>query len=238
MIDSKINIILVEDEQIYSRMILFQLSNVIIPKKEIGINHVSSITELEELKEFVEPTIILLDLGLSDSFGKDTFIKTKELFPTSSIIVLTGNNEEQLAAQIMESGAEDFILKTEVNQPYLSRTIRHAVLRKTNAKRSLDSNLIYEFAFQNLPIPAVIYNLQDLSKVDSTDSFKYFENSEEFEKLDKFIETFLSQDVNSAFSEDLFIEREFVHGENKSVLHIKYLKEINCVIFYLNNKIF
>src|ERR1700722_18454969 len=73
---------------------------------------------------------ILLDLALPDSKGQQTFDKAKAHAPTVPIVVLTGLDDEALALQMLQSGAQDYIAKVDLNASILSRTIRYAIERE------------------------------------------------------------------------------------------------------------
>jgi len=66
-----VNLLVVEDETVYSRIIMYQLSKLEIPGKKLHVHLVTSIAEMQEFKEFLNPDIVLLDLGLPDSQGTE-----------------------------------------------------------------------------------------------------------------------------------------------------------------------
>lgn len=74
--------------------------------------------------------LVLLDLSLPDSHGFETFITTRNYVPQMPIIVLTGLNDENLAIKAVREGAQDYLIKGEVNGHLLRRSIRYAVERK------------------------------------------------------------------------------------------------------------
>src|SRR5580700_4260896 len=51
--------------------------------------------------------VILLDLGLPDSNGLETFTRTKLQASGVPIILLTSDHSEQLALQMVQDGAQD-----------------------------------------------------------------------------------------------------------------------------------
>jgi two-component system cell cycle sensor histidine kinase/response regulator CckA len=54
---------------------------------------------------------ILLDLGLPDSQGLNTFKKIYTQTPNIPIIVLTEYKDEELAVQMVNEGAQDYLMK-------------------------------------------------------------------------------------------------------------------------------
>jgi PAS domain S-box-containing protein len=73
---------------------------------------------------------ILVDLNLPDSQGLETFTKINEIFSEKPIIVLTGLNDRELAYRAVREGAQDYLVKDEVDGRLLDRCIRYSIERK------------------------------------------------------------------------------------------------------------
>ncbi|MEI7834079.1 MAG: diguanylate cyclase [bacterium] len=73
--------------------------------------------------------VVLLDISLPDSHGIDTFNRLNEACPDIPIIVLTGNNDEEMALMSVQAGAQDYLVKGQVDTPLLVRAIRYAIER-------------------------------------------------------------------------------------------------------------
>jgi two-component system, cell cycle sensor histidine kinase and response regulator CckA len=73
---------------------------------------------------------ILLDLGLPDSWGHDTFLAAHATASHIPIIVLTGVGDEALAIRTVQEGAQDYLVKGQADASVLERSIRYAVERK------------------------------------------------------------------------------------------------------------
>src|ERR1700724_1117746 len=73
--------------------------------------------------------IVLLDLGLPDGHGLDTVRRAHAAAPEVPVIVLTGLDDEALAAQAMNAGAQDYLIKGQIENRALPRALRHAVER-------------------------------------------------------------------------------------------------------------
>lgn len=84
--------------------------------------------------------VILLDLGLPDSQRFDTFARVHAQTPEVPIILLTALDDEVLAMKAVRQGAQDYLIKGEVNSDLLSRTIRYAIERK-KAQEKLQRSL-------------------------------------------------------------------------------------------------
>ena len=74
--------------------------------------------------------VILLDFSLPDSPGLASYRQLKSQAPEVPVVVLTGQDDEELAAQVLEHGAQDYLVKGELSGKLLARSIRYAVKRK------------------------------------------------------------------------------------------------------------
>jgi PAS domain S-box-containing protein len=74
--------------------------------------------------------VILLDLGLPDSQGLSTLTKLNEIKPDAPVIVLTGLKDESVGVQAVHEGAQDYLIKGQVDSRLLMRSINYAVERK------------------------------------------------------------------------------------------------------------
>lgn len=74
--------------------------------------------------------ILLLDLGLPDSWGADTFLRAQSKFDDLPIIVLTSLDDTDVATRAVHLGAQDYLVKSQVNASALLRSVRYAIERK------------------------------------------------------------------------------------------------------------
>ena len=74
--------------------------------------------------------VILLDLGLPDSDGIDTLIDVHKISTKTPIIVLTGLNNEEIGIFAVKIGAQDYLIKKEIDNKLLKRSIRYSIERK------------------------------------------------------------------------------------------------------------
>jgi signal transduction histidine kinase/CheY-like chemotaxis protein len=72
---------------------------------------------------------VLLDLRLPDASGLEAVDRVVASFPDVPVVVMT-SYDETLAAAALQRGAQDYIVKGEVNPSLLSRSLSHAVARK------------------------------------------------------------------------------------------------------------
>lgn len=73
---------------------------------------------------------VLLDLGLPDSQGIETFLRLHKSFPEIPVVVLTGVDDEELGMAAVRSGAQEFLVKGQAGAPLLDRALRYAIERR------------------------------------------------------------------------------------------------------------
>ena len=76
-----------------------------------------------------EVDVVLLDLGLPDGHGLETVRRAHAVAPGVPVIVLTGLDDEELAAAAMAEGAQDYLIKGQIENRALPRALRHAIER-------------------------------------------------------------------------------------------------------------
>ena len=74
--------------------------------------------------------VVLLDLSLPDSHGLDTFLRLKQLGREPPILLLTGLSDEKLAVEAVRCGAQDYLVKGQIDANLLVRAILYALERK------------------------------------------------------------------------------------------------------------
>jgi two-component system, cell cycle sensor histidine kinase and response regulator CckA len=84
--------------------------------------------------------IVLLDLTLPDSDGLASLETLIHYAPSLPIVVLTNTNDPELALNAMRHGAQDYLVKRQVNLDILVRSIRYAIERKQNEEALREIN--------------------------------------------------------------------------------------------------
>ena len=77
-----------------------------------------------------EVDLVLLDLGLPDSVGLETLDEVLDAVEYVPVVVLTGNREPEIGIRAVERGAQDYLVKDEINGDVLLRSLTHAIERK------------------------------------------------------------------------------------------------------------
>jgi len=78
-----------------------------------------------------QPDVVLLDLNLPDSQGTDTIRKMVQKVPNVPVLVLTGQDDEELALKAVQEGAQDYLLKSHLDRRHLVRAIKYAIERQS-----------------------------------------------------------------------------------------------------------
>lgn len=122
-----IKILLVEDNPGDARLLqeIFKESKTTKFKIILTDRISEAINRLEE----ADFDLVLLDLSLPDSSGIDTFRKVQLKNPDLPIVLLTGLDDETLAVKCVQEGAQDYLVKGQINNKALLRSIRHAIER-------------------------------------------------------------------------------------------------------------
>jgi PAS domain S-box-containing protein len=123
-----INVLLIEDDP--DDVLLLKESLAETEKGEIKLGIADRLSRgLIELR-MQEYDVILLDLNLPDSRGLETLNSINGIFPKIPIVVLSGLADSDTTIEAVRRGAQDYIVKGEINGPMLSRILRYAIERK------------------------------------------------------------------------------------------------------------
>jgi len=87
--------------------------------------------------------VVLLDLGLPDSAGTETFRRARDHVPDLPFVIISGAGGTEQTAEALRLGAQDYLVKGRVDAELLSRTLSHAIERKmaANAVRASDQRV-------------------------------------------------------------------------------------------------
>jgi diguanylate cyclase (GGDEF)-like protein/PAS domain S-box-containing protein len=94
------------------------------------LTHVESLLEAEKCLSAGEVDVVLLDLGLPDANGLTAVRRAQAAAPRVPLVVLTGLDDEALAAQALNEGAQDYLIKGQIEASGLFRALRYAIERK------------------------------------------------------------------------------------------------------------
>ena len=72
---------------------------------------------------------VLLDLGLPDAVGLSALERLRAAMPDVPIVVLTGHIDDGIGREALAAGAQDYLVKGQVDGPAIERSVRYAVER-------------------------------------------------------------------------------------------------------------
>lgn len=120
-------ILLVEDNLGDARLVREMLAEAGVNK--FNLKHVERLGEaLQHLNED-NLDVVLLDLSLPDAHGLNTVTRMHTVAPNVPIVVFTGSDDEALAVQAVREGAQDYLVKGQMDGNLLLRAMRHAIER-------------------------------------------------------------------------------------------------------------
>jgi diguanylate cyclase (GGDEF)-like protein len=96
----------------------------------VELVHVEALSEACAQMGDVGPACVLLDLSLPDAVGLEAVTQMQAAAPDIPIVVLAGLDEEHLALNAVQRGAQDYLIKGRMDEVLISRSIRYAIERK------------------------------------------------------------------------------------------------------------
>jgi len=147
--EEAIRVLLVEDNPADSLLIRSMLEE--SPKESFQFENAETLAQCFAVIEEESCDVILLDLTLPDSSGLETFSAVQSRVSDIPIIVLSGLDDEKMAIKAVNLGAQDYLVKGQVDHSLLLRAVRYAIERKSVERRLRQSEAFYQSLVENLP---------------------------------------------------------------------------------------
>jgi diguanylate cyclase (GGDEF)-like protein len=122
------NVLLIEDNPGDARLIREMFAD--DPTQPFTLVHADRLSVGIEKLSHKAADLVLLDLSLPDSHGIETFSKIYAHSPKVPIIVLSGNDDQQLALYAVKSGAQDYLVKGKIDSALLMKAMHYSIERK------------------------------------------------------------------------------------------------------------
>ena len=122
-------LLLVEDNPGDARLLREMFNELGLHRTEL--THVECMSDAEKHLSEHAVDIIVLDLGLPDAQGLGAVRRAHTAAPHVPLVVLTGLDDESLAAEALQEGAQDYLIKGQIDARGLLRALRYAIERKT-----------------------------------------------------------------------------------------------------------
>lgn len=108
-----------------------------------GLLYAASLAEVATLPALAVD-LAFLDLSLPDSRGEESFLRLQQLLPGTPIVVLSGLADEALALRCIALGAQDYLLKDDLNEKLLEKSVVYSIERARVLESMADINHQYE----------------------------------------------------------------------------------------------
>jgi hypothetical protein len=149
LIPDKINLLYIEDDEDNADIVFAYLED----SKHTKFNIIHKFTLKEgleflekecKLEEDCEVDVILLDLLLPNSQGVDTYKIVSEKCNFLPIVIISGY--EEMACECIKMGAQDYLVKPDINSGFIGRSLKYAIERSRLEKSKIE----VEKKFRNL----------------------------------------------------------------------------------------
>ena len=199
--NERLKVLLIEDNLPDARLMQEFLAEV--PDAPFSLQFAESLAEgLKRLREG-DIRLVLLDLTLPDSFGLDTFAEVHKASPAVPIIVLSGRDDESLAIKTVHEGAQDYLVKGQVDGRLLVRAMRYAIERKRAEEALAYERDLFHTLLNNVPDRIYFKDRQSrfirISRA-VAEQFKLNDPREAFGKTD--FDFFLPEHAKQAFADE------------------------------------
>jgi signal transduction histidine kinase len=133
---TEMNVLLIEDNPGDARLFEYHLETgmtEMVPSTSVAV--AETLEDGFDTLAQEEYDLVLLDLGLPNSSGLATLerynatVSKRDALDNIPVVVLTGLDDEETSVAAIEQGAEDYLIKDNVNRLSLLRTLRYAVER-------------------------------------------------------------------------------------------------------------
>ncbi|HXT02262.1 MAG TPA: ATP-binding protein [Elusimicrobiota bacterium] len=125
---SALTILLIEDSELQAQVVQRELMR--SRRTSFSVEQASRLADGLERASRGGVDAVLLDLNLPDSQGVETFVRLSARVPALPVVILTISDDDALAVEALRRGAQDYLVKSQIDSELLSRVIRYAVERK------------------------------------------------------------------------------------------------------------
>ena len=150
------HVLLIEDNPGDAELIRLRL---IEGKSPVQVTRVERLSEGLAFLGQESPSVVLLDLNLPDSQGADTFRRVIAKAPQVPVVILSGQDDEDLARKALHQGVQDYLVKGDFSHGELDRAVRHAVERQA-LLQSLEMSRKQQLEFKNQFLSHVSHELR------------------------------------------------------------------------------
>jgi two-component system, cell cycle sensor histidine kinase and response regulator CckA len=137
-VSQSIDVLLIEDSLAEARLLIEVFKG--RSDRDFHLFHVKRLGEAIELLDRQHFDVALLDLTLPDSTGLESLDTLIAIDSNLPVVVLTNTDDDFLAVAAVRHGAQDYLVKRQVNLDNLMRAVRYAIERKQTAAALQSAN--------------------------------------------------------------------------------------------------
>ena len=143
-----IRVLLVEDSPTEAMLIEAALAD--SEDVQFDVSHTTCLKETQIALQQQSFDIVVLDLTLPECSGMETFTRLHASCPTVPVVILTANASKTIALESVKQGAQDYILKEQIENMQLSMSLRYAIERKKSEESLKKAQHEVEEAYREL----------------------------------------------------------------------------------------
>jgi PAS domain S-box-containing protein len=121
-----VRVLLVEDNPESVQLTRNRLSG---PRSPWEVEHTDTLQDALAFLRDRGADVVLLDLQLPDARGLEGVNRLSSAFPAVPLVVMTSHHDEAMGVVALQKGAQDYLVKTQVDRSGLDRSLRYAIER-------------------------------------------------------------------------------------------------------------
>lgn len=228
---------MIKDEKKYNILIIednlgdFFLLEEYLNEKMVfpNIKHFERFKELKDVEhKKLKYDIIFLDLSLPDKSGTELVEEVLEISKNIPVVVLTGYSDFSFALKAIALGASDYLLKDELNNVALYKSIVYNIERFKNIIKIKESEQLYTDLFQLSPQPIFVIDAATLHITDINKACEQLYDFQKEELINQSIKTiFNDNEINFDSHETILKQTHFKKNKELIIVEVKYNKIIH-----------
>lgn len=151
--EAVISVLLVEEDQLSADRLFEVLADATPTRFEV--THVLSVDQALEKLHDGSYDVLLIDLSIQEGYGLESLYRARVAAETVPIVVLTYQNDMNLALKATRAGAQDYLIKGEVTPALITRSLAHAVERHGMLKDLRDAQQRQWFLANHDPLTSL-----------------------------------------------------------------------------------
>jgi DNA-binding response OmpR family regulator len=127
MTQTVIRLLHIEDDRLQHAIVARQLANMPEFRFEISI----AVSEEDAILSFADGSfdLVILDYHLSAGDGVGCLRRIRHIDPIVPVIAVSGKATDEIAAELIAAGADDYLSKPNLSARLLSQSVRNAITR-------------------------------------------------------------------------------------------------------------